>query len=131
MVTPRKRRAASAKAGYWRGLLLLAATFISLTGCSGSTRQLKIDIVGNWDEVHGTKETLQFNNDGTLIMNSPREHHDCTYEFPDTDHIRLNCASPGTSPFPTVYKMTLKGDDLTISDNSDTGKYQRRYTSQP
>ena len=61
-------------------------------------QEMRSHVVGAWAESHGTNENLQFNDDGTLQMDSPREHHTCAYDFPDAAHIRLNCSPAGAPP---------------------------------
>jgi len=104
----------------------LGAMFL-LQGCHRVTEQeLKDGVVGSWKEVRGTKEELQFNADGTMLMRSPGENHDCIYDFPDTTHIRFNCAPPGAPARPQVWKVELKSDRLLISDHLEVGTYKRK-----
>jgi hypothetical protein len=35
----------------------------------------KVSVQGNREEVKGTNEILQFNQDGTVILDSPRTHN--------------------------------------------------------
>jgi len=72
--------------------------------------------------VHGTKEVLHFSEDGNLVMESPREHHQCTYDFPDAKHISLDCAPAGTPARPAVWRMSFTDDDkLLIGNATETG----------
>jgi hypothetical protein len=105
---------------------------VLLQGCHHVTQQeLQDRVLGGWEEVHGTKETLFFNVDGTVYMNSPVEHHLCTYDLPDPQHIRLDCAPVGTPPRPMVWKVELTSDRLIISGNREVGTYKRKYTFHP
>jgi hypothetical protein len=113
----------------WLAVLVLLSATLLLHGCHDSEQHLKSSVLGRWEEVHSTKETLQFDNDGTLIMKSPREYHLCVYDFPDSRHIRLNCAPVGALPFPQVWKISVTSDQLMISDDQETGTYQRRQDS--
>jgi len=88
-------------------------------------QSLKDGVVGDW-EIEPTREVLHFSADGTLVMDSPREHHNCKYDFPDYQHIRLDCLVPGTSSRPTTWRVSLSGDTLKISDNVETGTYKRK-----
>ncbi|HXY13853.1 MAG TPA: hypothetical protein VEI26_05070 [Terriglobales bacterium] len=106
-------------------LLLIVCTFC---GCNRqSTAEYKATVVGDWEEAHGTHETLHFKADGSLAMDSPSEHRSCTYDFPDTKHIRLDCASfaPQVPHVPTTYGFALDNDKLMISDSFSTGTYTR------
>ena len=115
-------------ASFKRSLLIVAGVCAFLQGCRhDGDAYLKGEIVGDWEEVHGTNETLQFNPDGTLTMISPREHRECRYDFPDSRHIRLDCASPGSTPSPQVWKVAITSDHkLLISDAIEVGTYRRR-----
>ncbi len=106
--------------------VLLSASFL-LEGChQAADPHLKENVVGSWEEVRGTNETLQFNADGTLIMKSPREFHNCVYDFPDSEHIRLDCSVPGGPKFPQVWKISVTPDQLLISDEHEVGTYRRK-----
>ena len=75
----------------------LAPIACVFSGCNREWRQTyKAGVIGDRGEVHGTRETLHFNADGSLNMDNPSEHHTCTYEFPDSKHIRLDCVAPQT-----------------------------------
>ena len=89
-------------------------------------QELKSSVVGSWTESRGTNEDLQFNDDGTLVMDSPREHHVCVYDFPDAAHIRLDCAAAGTPPTPVIWKFSAIDDTLSIGDEHETGHYKRK-----
>jgi hypothetical protein len=106
--------------------VLLSASLL-LQGCHHpSDQHLKESVVGSWEEVHGTKETLQFNADGTLIMKSPSENHSCVYGFPDSEQIRIDCAPPGAPSRPGVWKISVTSDKLVISIDQEVGTYQRK-----
>ena len=108
-------------------LLLIASLFPACNRQSNSDweRSYKAGVVGDWEEARGTRETLHFNADGTLIMDSPSEHHTCTYEFPDAKHIRLDCVAPQIPHKPETYGFALTPDKLIISDSRETGTYSR------
>ncbi len=89
-------------------------------------QSFKTGVVGDWEEIHGSQETMHFNEDGTLIMNAPLEHHSCTYDFPDSTHIRLDCAVPQLPHAPKTYGFALADDKLMISDARETGTYRKR-----
>jgi len=118
--------------------VLLAGAMALLPGCHRDSasnpnegapanweQSLKDGVVGDW-EIQRTKEVLQFSPDGTLVMDSPREHHNCKYDFPDSQHIRLDCAMPGTPSRPTSWKVSISDDTLKISDDVETGTYTRK-----
>src|SRR6267378_2822350 len=68
-----------------RALLLLGSSSLLLQGCHrDAERRLKNAVLGSWEEVRGTKETLQFNADGTLVMESRSQHRICLTTFPIT-----------------------------------------------
>jgi hypothetical protein len=115
-------------ASCWLGAFLLLIAVLSLQGCSHEAEQkLKESVVGSWEEVHGTKETLQFNADGTLIMKSPRENQVCRYDFPDAKHVRFDCAPAGMPPRPYTWNISVTTDDkLLIGDAQQVGTYQRQ-----
>ena len=112
----------------WPELLLLLCATCSLLSCYPDPRPaLKGRIAGDWEEVHGTKEVLHFSEDGSLIMESPREHHQCAYDFPDAKHIRLNCAPAGSPASAEVWRMSFTDDDkLLIGNAMETGTYKRK-----
>jgi len=108
-------------------LLVLCAT-LTLLSCYPDPRPaLRGRLAGDWEEVHGTHEVLHFSEDGSLVMESPREHHQCTYDFPDAKHISMNCAPPGTPARPAVWRMSFTDDDkLLIGNALETGTYKRK-----
>jgi hypothetical protein len=112
----------------WREILPLLCATLSLLSCYPDPRPaLKGRIAGDWEEVHGTREVLHFSQDGSLIMESPREHHQCAYDFPDAKHIRLNCAPAGSPASPEVWRMSFTDDDkLLIGNATETGTYKRK-----
>ena len=113
-------------------IAVVLSFLLLLDGCHHVTQEeLQTRIVGAWEEVHGTKETLFFSDDGTVYMNSPLEHRRCTYDFPDPQHIRLDCAPEGAAPMPTLWKIEITSDRLMISSNRETGTYKRKYTFHP
>ena len=96
-------------------------------GCHRVTqKELQEKIVGTWDEVRGTNEMLEFHDDGTVLMQSANTNQTCKYDFPDTSHLRLDCAPPGLPPRPQLWKLEFKDDHLLISDQLEVGTYQRR-----
>jgi hypothetical protein len=115
-------------AGFLMSAFLLAGAGACVQGCRHDAgAYLKGEIVGNWEEVHGTKETLQFNPDGTLTMISLSEHHECRYDFPDSKYIRLDCTTAGMPPRPQVWKVAITSDHkLLISDAVEVGTYRRK-----
>ena len=126
-----------ADVGMFLSAALVIASAMLLTDCnrkSGTTetapanweQTLKDGVVGDWEQAYGSREELQFSSDGTLVMNSPAEHHNCKYDFPDYQHIRLDCAVPGVPSNPQSWKISLSGDTLKISDALETGVYQRK-----
>lgn len=112
----------------WADILLVLCATLSLLSCYPDPRPaLRGRIAGDWEEVHGTKEVLHFSEDGNLVMESPREHHQCTYDFPDAKHISMNCAPPGTPERPVVWRMSFTDDDkLLIGNAAETGTYKRK-----
>jgi len=113
--------------GFTARILCVLSVILSLQGCHRVTEQeLKDSVVGSWEEVRGTNETLQFDANGTVLMQSPSENHDCVYDFPDTSHIRFNCAPPGAPARPQVWKVKLTSERLLISDGHEVGTYKRK-----
>lgn len=108
---------------------LLAA--LSMQSCTRSTADaawqatMRSAVVGDWDEIRGTQEKLHFSSDGRLIMNSRSEHHSCTYDFPDAKHIRLDCLPAQVPHKPDVYGFSLANGRLMISDDLETGTYEK------
>lgn len=98
----------------------------SSNGDANWQQSFKTGVLGDWEEVRGTGETLHFNEDGTLIMDSPSEHHSCAYDFPDSTHIRLDCVAPQIPHKPDSYGFTLADAQLTISTDRETGTYRRK-----
>jgi hypothetical protein len=107
--------------------LLLSVIVLSLACRSGSSDQrIKQKIAGLWEEVKGTKETLQFNADGTLLMKSRAENRSCEYSFPDSGHIRLDCTMVAGGPRTSqTFKFSMTSDRVMISDEVETGTYKR------
>ncbi|HXN20126.1 MAG TPA: hypothetical protein VN875_17440 [Candidatus Binatus sp.] len=112
----------------WLNAVLLISSALWLQGCrQEATPELKSQIVGDWEEVHGTKETLHFKADGTLIMKSPSEFHQCVYDFPDEKQIRMNCAPAGSPAYFQVWNLAFTDDDkLQIGTARETGTYRRQ-----
>lgn len=112
----------------WREILPLLCATLSLLSCYPDPRPaLKGRIAGDWEEVHGTKETLHFKADGTLVMKSPSEFHQCVYDFPDEKHIRMNCAPAGSPAYFQVWNLAFTDDDkLKIGTVRETGTYRRQ-----
>lgn len=115
-------------ASFWLAAVLLLNSALWLQGChQAATPELKEQILGHWEEVRGTKETLRFNPDGTLIMKSPSEFHQCVYDFPDEKHLRMNCAPAGSPAYFQVWNLSFTDDDgLQIGTAHETGTYQRK-----
>jgi hypothetical protein len=115
------------RTNYWLSAVLLISAALWLQGCrQEATPELKSQIVGDWEEVHGTKETLHFKADGTLVMKSPSEFHQCVYDFPDETHIRMNCAHAGSPAYFQVWNLAFTDDDkLRIGTARETGTYRR------
>jgi len=111
-----------------RYLILVIVAPLFLQGCKHeASNYLKGEIIGTWEEVHGTHEVLQFNSDGSLIMNSPSEHHNCKYDFPDATHIQLDCSLAGSPPSPRLWEVSLSTDGkLSIGIGRDVGTYKRQ-----
>jgi hypothetical protein len=113
---------------------VLALAISNLSGCHHQVdppapvdqQEMRSHVVGSWTESRGTNENLQFNDDGTLLMQSPRENQKCVYDFPDAAHIRLDCAPAGAPPRPGVWKFSFTDDTLSISDAHETGTYKRK-----
>lgn len=100
---------------------------VLLQACHHDTeKDLKEKIVWNWQEVRTKNEFLNFNADGTVQMQSPTTNNTCEYDFPDAEHLRLNCAPQGAPPRPQVWKVEFKGDKLLISDGMEVGTYARQ-----
>src|SRR5258706_16397752 len=79
-------------------LLLLGFSSLLLQGCHRDAEQrLKKAVVGSWEDVRFPTATLQFNADGTLIMDSGAEHRICLYDIPDYTHIQFDC-NPAATP---------------------------------
>ena len=105
----------------------LLCLIFALQACHRVTqKELKAKIVDTWDEVRGTNEMLEFHDDGTVLMQSPNTDQTCLYDFPDTSHLRLDCAAPGQPPRPQVWKLEFKDNHLLISDKGEVGTYKRR-----
>jgi hypothetical protein len=108
------------------GLPILLTAILYLSACgNNSLKTLQQNVVGNWEQIHGTGEALQFNADGTMSMDSRSEHRDCLYDFPDPRHIRLNCASEGSPPAYQTWSISVNSDRLVISDSLEVGTYKR------
>jgi hypothetical protein len=107
-------------------LPILLTVILCLSSCNGdSVKALEKNVVGSWEEVRNTGETLQFDADGTMVMDSRSEHHDCVYDFPDPRHIRFNCATEGAPPAYQTWNVSVNSDKLVISDASEVGTYKR------
>lgn len=83
-------------------------------------------MIGSWDEVRGTNESLQFNADGTVLMPIPGKNHECVHHFPCTTHIRFNCTAQGTPRRHQVWKVEQTSDRLLINDNHEVSNYNRK-----
>ena len=105
------------------GIIILVSTFLFVR--HDSTQLLKKNVTGSWAEVRGTNEIMQFNIDGTVIMQSPSEYHRCLYDFPGAHSIRLDCAIEGELPNPRVWDFSLTTDKMTVSDGREVGTYER------
>jgi hypothetical protein len=96
-------------------------------GNAGSWKQaLKDSTVGDWQEIHTLNEMLHFDADGSLIMSSPAEHRSCTYDFPDSNHIRLDCMYPQGTRYAQTWGFSVTDDKLTIRDEHSVGTYRRK-----
>jgi hypothetical protein len=111
-------------------LLLMAMIMYLLAGCNRGPADwqntYKATVVGDWEEARGTRERLHFEADGHLQMDSPSEHHSCTYDFPDSKHIRLDCLPAEIRHTPTTYGFALGDGTIMISDSLSTGTYKRK-----
>ena|ERR1700677_3706080 len=126
---PRILRTGYADSGRRRlGVSLFLSATLLFQGCGHEAEKyLKMSVIGHWEEVHGTKETLQFNADGTLNMRSRFQNQDCRYDFPDGKDMRLDCAPPGATPRPHLCTISVTADDkLLIGDSREIGTYERK-----
>jgi len=113
-------------------LLLIACIFPACNRSNAEWRNTyKTAVVGDWEEARGTREVMHFTADGKLVMDSPSEHHSCSYEFPDRKHILLDCLPPETPHKPNTYGFALVDDKMMISDSGETGTYKRAQAPQP
>jgi len=113
------------------GFVYILGIIIALQGCHKDTvEDLKQKIVGNWREVRTKNEYLNFNADGTVLMQGPDTNDPCEYDFPDAQHLRLNCAPQGAPPRPQVWKVEFNRDKLLISDGIEVGTYARQDSPQ-
>ena len=115
----------------WHGallLLLLGFSSLILLGCHRDAEQrLKKAIVGSWEDVRFPTATLQFNADGTLVMESRSQHRTCLYDIPDYTHIRFDCNPAGTPASPQLYTISMTSDDkLVITEGEEVGTYRRK-----
>ncbi len=77
-----------------------------LTGCG----QTQNPIVGKWQSIANSAQTVEFFADGTFRSDSVTG----TYQFPDNAHIVL---VPGAGQMYASFKsIRLKGDTLTFTD---------------
>lgn len=110
-------------------LLILLLIMCLLSACKSNSElqgTYGAKVAGDWEEIRGTGETLHFEADGHLIMNSRSEHHSCTYDFPNAKQIRLDCVAPDVPHKPNTYGFALADDKLMISDSQSTGTYKRK-----
>lgn len=112
-------------------IVLTVGTLIFMQGCKheSGAKSLKDGVIGDWEEIHGTQEMLTFGSDGMLEMKRPGEHRNCHYDFPDDQHIRMDCAVPGVPSHPQSWKIAVTADTLKVSDELETGTYRRREES--
>ncbi len=96
-------------------------------GNAGSWKQaLKDSTVGDWQEIDTLNEMLHFDADGSLIMSNPAEHRSCTYDFPDSNHIRLDCMYPQGTRYVQTWGFSVTDDKLMIRDEHSVGTCQRK-----
>jgi len=87
---------------------------------------LKDSTVGDWQEIHTLNEMLHFDADGSLLMSSPAEHRTCTYDFPDSNHIVLDCKYPQGTRYAQTWGFSVTDDTLMIRDEHAVGTYRRK-----
>lgn len=109
-------------------LLLLGSSSLLFDGCHRDAEQrLKKAVLGSWEDVRFPRATLQFNADGTLVMESPSQHRICLYDIPDYTHIRFDCNPAGTPASPQLYEISVSSDNkLLIREGQEVGTYRRK-----
>jgi hypothetical protein len=109
-------------------LLVLGSNSLLLQGCHRDAEQrLKKTVLGSWEDVRFPTATLQFNADGTLVMESRSQQRICLYDIPDYAHIRFDCNPAGTPASPQLYEISVTSDDkLLIREGQEVGTYRRK-----
>ena len=82
--------------------------------------------VGDWQDIYNARAIMHFKADGSLMMNSVAENRSCTYTFPDSKHIRLDCMYSQGTRYAQDWGFALEDDKMKISDGHETGTYQRK-----
>lgn len=110
---------------------LLASLF--LQGCtrrsdlSAQQQQALIaSTVGDWQDIYDARSVMHFKADGSMMMNSVAENRACTYSFPDSKHIRLDCMYAQGTRYTQDYGFVLEDDKMKINDGHETGIYQKK-----
>ena len=82
--------------------------------------------VGDWQDIYDARTIMHFKADGSLMMNSVAENRSCTYNFPDSKHIRLDCMYSQGTRYAQDWGFALVDDKMMISDGHETGAYRRK-----
>ena len=93
----------------FKTLLVLLMVGILLTACSTASK-----VVGDWVATDGT--AFSFYKDGTVSIDSLGFTITGTYEFVDKDTMRLELDGLWGIAGASIYDVSVKGSELTLSD---------------
>lgn len=106
-----------------KNLLLSSVILLSLlhlTACSGQK-----NIVGKWQDVQGT-ESMEFFKDGTVTAKAGGMSLGGKYSFVDDERIKIELGGMGALAGPTIAKVAISGNELTLTDENDKPTKYRR-----
>ena|SRR2546430_16043847 len=115
-------KASSLRSSLPRLCFALAATLLLLTACSPGGDPA---LIGKWKAKDGT-ETVEIRSNGKWVDgNQDSDITSATWEWEDTNHIRLTATHKIVGTASGVMKVTLTGDTLVLKDEDGAKEYTR------
>src|SRR5215813_12455888 len=107
-------------------VISVAALLISCSQKSSSSADSPI--VGKWQQMGGDSGIFEFFKDGTVRAISGTISASGKYSFLETDRMKIELSGVGVGvpPGPLLVRVSMSGDDLSLTDEKgEVSKYKR------